>query len=69
MVIRIRKGKIILEELTSKLNFSEFSINPGAKILINIGMKISERITSMHVIKSKIREILPANILAEVLFG
>ena len=67
MVIKIKKGKIILEELTNKLNFSEFSINPGASILTNVGINISATITIILVISNKSSDKFPAKTFALLL--
>ena len=37
---------------------------PGAKILMTFGIKISAKTTMMNVIKNKIKDIFPANMLA-----
>ena len=41
----IRNGNVILDSKTVRLNFSGLSLNPGAIIFINKGMKISIIIT------------------------
>ena len=60
----IRNGKVILERRTVSLNFSGLSLNPGAIIFINRGIKISIRITRGSNAKKVIDKILVKNIVA-----
>ena len=60
----IRNGKVILERRTVSLNFSGLSLNPGAIIFINRGIKISIRITRGSNTKKVIDKILVKNIVA-----
>ena len=61
ILIRIRKGNIILAVLTSSLNFSTSFVNPGARTVIKKGIKISAIKTTKVEAKKKMRKILPAN--------
>ena len=60
-LIKIKKGKIILETFTNSANFSLSLVKPGAKIVTKNGMKISIIKTTNDDIIKKIKKILPAN--------
>ena len=61
ILIKIKKGKIILETATSSLNLSLSFVNPGAKIAIKDGIKTSIIKTTKDEATKKIKKILPEN--------
>ena len=61
ILIKIKKGKIILETATSSLNLSLSFVNPGAKIATKDGIKTSIIKTTRDEATKKIRKILPEN--------
>ena len=61
ILIKIKKGKIILETATSSLNLSLSFVNPGARIETKDGIKISIIKTTRDEATKKIRKILPEN--------
>ena len=61
MLIKIKKGKIILATATSSLNFTLSFANPGAKIETKVGIKTSIIKTTKDEATKKIRKILPEN--------
>tara|TARA_A100000164_G_C21570635_1_gene613842 strand:+ start:322 stop:621 length:300 start_codon:yes stop_codon:yes gene_type:complete len=61
ILIKIKKGKIILETATNSLNLSLSFVNPGAKIATKNGIKTSTNKTTRVEAIKKIRKILPEN--------
>ena len=55
-LIKIKKGKIILETFTNSANFSLSLVKPGAKIVTKNGMKISIIKTTNDDIIKKIKK-------------
>ena len=60
-LIKIKKGKIILDTFTNSVNLSLSLIKPGAKIVIKNGIKISITKTNIEDVMKKINKMLPAN--------
>ena len=60
-LIKIKKGKIILDTFTNSVNLSLSLVKPGAKIVIKNGIKISMIKTNKDDVAKKIKKILPAN--------
>ena len=63
ILIKIKKGKTILEILINSVNFSWLLTKPGAKMDTKKGMKISTIKTTRDDIIRKIKKIFPANFL------
>ena len=61
ILIKIKKGKIILETATSSLNLSLSFVNPGAKIATKDGIKTSIIKTTRDEAIKKIRNICRNN--------
>ena len=60
-LLKLKKGKIILETATNSLNLSLSFVKPGAKIATKNGIKISIIKTTNDEATKKIRKILPEN--------